>query len=414
MELRAVGFDESRLLAPGRALEIFFQRTTLPQPRRERIELDGALGRYLAVDLRAESALPVAARSAMDGFALAAASAPGRVRIVGAVAMGRRYSGRVGPGEAVRIPTGGVLPPGCDAVLPIEAAHLAGDELECGPIASGEAVTPAGSDVGAGELLLMPGRRIGAPELSLLATLGYARVEVFRRPRIAVLSSGDELVAIDRRPEAWQVRDSNRYAIAGALRAIGAEAVHLPSIGDAPGELLAALEAAIATFDAVVLSGGSSVGERDETPVAVAALGSPGTIVHGLKVKPGKPTLLGAIGGVPILGLPGNPSSSLLILDAVGGPILARLCGAQPRTAAFSARLGAPVQKRRGWTWYVPVAVQQGPDGLVAQPLALRSSMTSLAARSDGYLALGEGIETLAVGERVDIYRYAHGGPPTA
>ncbi len=395
-------------------MEVFFQRTTLPQPQRESIELDSALGRYLAVDVRSASALPVAARSAMDGFALAAASAPGRLRIVGAVAMGRRYSGRVGPGEAVRIPTGGLLPPGCDAVLPIEAAQLEGDELACGSVAPGEAVTPAGSDVGAGELLLTPGRRIGAPELSLLATLGYARVEVFRRPRIAVLSSGDELVAIDRQPEAWQVRDSNRYAIAGALRAIGAEAIHLPSIGDAPGELLAALEAAVATFDAVVLSGGSSVGERDETPVAVAALGSPGTIVHGLKVKPGKPTLLGAVGGVPILGLPGNPSSSLLILDAVGGPILSRLCGAQPRTAAVSAHLGAPVQKRRGWTWYLPAVLQQGPDGLVAQPLALRSSMTSLAARSDGYLALGEEVETLAVGERVDIYRYAHGGPPTA
>ncbi len=350
----------------------------------------------------------------MDGFALAAAGTPGRLHVVGAVAMGRRYPDPVGPGEAVRIPTGGVLPPGCDAVLPIEAARVEGDELLCEALQPGDAVTPAGSDLRAGEHLLGVGRRIGAPELSLLATLGFARVEVFRRPRVAVLSSGDELVAVDARPEAWQVRDSNRYAIAGALRAMGAEALHLPSIGDAPGELLAALKDAVACYDAVVLSGGSSVGERDETPVAVAALGSPGAIVHGLKVKPGKPTLLGAVGAVPILGLPGNPSSSLLILDAIGGPILARLCGARPRGALFSARLGAPVRKRPGWTWYLPVAVEQGPDGLVAQPLALRSSMTSLAARSDGYLALGEEIETLAVGERVDIYRYAHGGPPTA
>ena len=131
-------------------------------------------------------------------------------------------------------------------------------------------------------------------------------------------------------------------------------------------------------------------------------------------MKPGKPTLLGAVGAVPILGLPGNPSSSLLILDAVVGPILARLCGLEGRAVPFSASLGATVRKRAGWTWYLPVAMEQGPDGLVAQPLALRSSMTSLAARSDGYLALGEETETLAVGERVDIYRYAHGGPPTA
>jgi len=350
----------------------------------------------------------------MDGFALAAASAPGRLRVVGAVAMGQPFPGRVGPGEAVRIPTGGVLPAGCDAVLPIEEAVLRGDELECGALESGDAVTPPGSDLLAGELLMHPGRRIAAPELSVLATLGYARVPVFRRPRVAVISSGDELVSVDRVPEAWQVRDSNRYAIAGALRAMGAEAIHLPSIGDAPGALLAALRAAVVEFDAIVLSGGSSVGEHDETPEAVAALGTPGAIVHGLKVRPGKPTLLGAVGGVPILGLPGNPSSSLLILDAVGGPILARLCGMEPTLTAFSARLGAPVRKRRGWTWYVPAALEQGPDGLVAQPLALRSSMTSLAARSDGYLALGEEIETLAVGERVDIYRYAHGGSPTA
>jgi len=368
----------------------------------------------LAVEVRSEGAIPPVARSAMDGFALAAASAPGRLRIVGAVEMGRPFSGHVGAGEAVRIPTGGVLPAGCDTVLPIEEAILRGEELECGALERGDAVTPPGSDLLAGEVLLRPGRRIGAPELSVLATLGYARVEVFRRPRVAVLSSGDELVAVDRRPEAWQVRDSNRYAIAGALRAMGAEALHLPSIGDAPGELLAALRAAVAEFDAVVLSGGSSVGERDETPAAVAALGAPGAIVHGLKVKPGKPTLLGAVAGVPILGLPGNPSSSLLILDAVGGPILARLCGVERSSVPFSARLGAPLSKRRGWTWYLPVALAQGPDGLVAQPLALRSSMTSLAARSDGYLALGEEIETLGVGERVDIYRYAHGGPPAA
>ncbi len=414
MELRAVGFDESRLLAPGRALEIFFERVSLPAPLPESVELDAAFGRVLAVEVRSETAIPPRARSAMDGFALAAASTPGRLRIVGAVAMGQPFLGSVGPGEAVRIPTGGVLPTGCDVVLPIEDAEVRGEDLACGSLAVGDAVTPPGSDLRAGELLLRPGRRIAAPELSVLATLGYARVPVFRRPRVAVISSGDELVSVDRAPEAWQVRDSNRYAIAGALRAIGADPVHLPTIGDAPGELLAALRAAVADFDAVLISGGSSVGERDETPAAVAALAAPGALVHGLKVKPGKPTLLGAAGAVPILGLPGNPSSSLLILDAVVGPILARLCGLAGSAVPFSARLGALVRKRSGWTWYLPVALEQGPDGLVAQPLALRSSMTSLAARSDGYLALGEEIETLAVGERVDIYRYAHGGPPTA
>jgi len=403
------GFDETRLLAPAQAIALYLASVAAPPLRVERVDLDAAVGRVLAEDVAADADYPRAARSSMDGFARAGGAA-GRFRLTGEVRMGAPFAGAVGPGEAVRIPTGGVLPAGTDAVVPLEDATVAGDHVDLPAAAPGDCVTARGSDLPAGATVLRAGRILGAPELGVLATLGIVAVPVTVRPRIAVLSSGDEIVAPTGTPQPEQIRDSNRYAIAASLRAMGAEPVHGPTVSDEPGALEAALREALAACDGTILSGGSSVGERDLTPGAIAGLGPPGVVVHGLRIKPGKPTVLGASGSKPVIGLPGNPVSALIVLEAVVGPLIARLTGAAPRATRVEAILAAPLRGRAGWTNYVPVALEDEGARVAAHPLALHSSLVSLPARASGYCEVGEDDAPLEAGTRVTVRRFLSGG----
>jgi putative molybdopterin biosynthesis protein len=258
----------------------------------------------------------------------------------------------------------------------------------------------------AGEQVLEAGRRIGGAELGVLATLGITAVPVYRRPTIAVISSGDELVDPTAAPTPAQVRDSNRWAIAGTLHALGTSVRHLPSVPDNAQRLEALLREAVALADAVILTGGSSVGERDLTPRIIERLGRPGVIVHGLRVKPGKPTVLASIDGKPVIGLPGNPTSALMILEAVAAPIVCELAGSKHRPLTGEARLARDYRKKPGWTWFVPVRVEEGTGDAIAYPLEMRSSMVSLLARASGFITLDETVETLSSGHAVRVTRF--------
>lgn len=411
MENRRIGFQTDALLAPEQALTIYFAHARLRAPQTEYVQLDHALRRVLAEAIAADAAYPAASRSAMDGFALRSADTPGRLRIAGEIRMGHAWTGSLAEKTALRIPTGGVLPEGADAVVPIEEVRLNGESLEVAQAAApGGCVTPAGCDMRAGERLLEPGRCLGGAELGVLATLGIPSVAVYRRPVIGVISSGDELVDIGAEPSPAQVRDSNRWAVAGTLEALGAAVRHLPTAPDDPARLEAVLREAVATCDGVVLTGGSSVGERDFTPRIIAQLGAPGVIVHGLRVKPGKPTVLASAGGKPVIGLPGNPASALIILEAVAAPVIASLAGRMVRPVVENARLGAPVHKRPGWTWFVPVRMDEAAGDRVAYPLELRSSSVSLLARASGYVVLGETIESVPAGAQAAVTRFLVGG----
>jgi molybdopterin molybdotransferase len=366
----------------------------------------------LAEAIVSDGIYPAAARSAMDGFAVRSAETPGRLDIAGEIRMGHAWTGTLPWKAALRIPTGGVLPEGADAVVPVEDVRLDGERVVEIPqaIPTGDCVTPAGSDMRAGETLLLPGRRLGGPELGVLATLGIRSVAVYRRPVIGVISSGDELVEIDAAPGPAQVRDSNRWAVAGTLEALGAMVRHLPTAPDDPARLEALLREALATSDGVVLTGGSSVGERDFTPRIIEQLGPPGVLVHGLRVKPGKPTVFAAVGGKPVIGLPGNPASALMILEAVAAPIIAWLAGSTVRPLRQSAQLAQAIRKRPGWTWYVPVRLDEAAAQPVAYPLELRSSSVSLLARASGFVVMDESVESAAAGTLVEVTRFLVGG----
>jgi molybdenum cofactor synthesis domain-containing protein len=416
-------FDAERLRGPAEAVAAYLAAVG-PGPRGvERVPLAAALGRVLAGDAVADAAYPADNRSTMDGFAVRSADGAAPRRIVGTVRMGAAPPAPLAAGEAMRIPTGGVLPAGADAVVPVEDADEAGEPQGTGergvarePDATvtpheapraGEYFTPRGEDMAPGALVLAAGRRIGAGELSVLATLGQAEVEVYLRPRVAVVSTGDELVDAARRPGTGQVRDSNRWAVAGGLIGLGCEVVHLERARDEVAEIAARIAAGLEVADAVVLTGGSSVGARDHVPAAIDGLGAPGVVVHGLRVKPGKPTVLAAIGAKPVIGLPGNPTSALTILDAIASDVIRALTGAREARRASVATVAAePFPGRAGWTWYVPAVL--GPDG--ARPLALRSSHTSLLARADGYVVVGPERPRIEAGEPVALIRYGAPG----
>ncbi len=402
------------LVAPDLAVARFLQRTALAAPRRETVPLEDALGRILAEPALAREPIPQHARSTMDGFAVASEAGAQPRRVVGEILMGQAPPRAIGPGEALRIPTGGVLPEGADAVVPLEDVEESGGTIrlrEAPP--AFDCVTRPGADAALGEEVLPPGRRLGSAEIGALATLGVSPVPVFVRPRFAIVSTGDELVDPSAPLGIGQVRDSNRFAIAASLRALGAEAVHLPRCADTPEGLRAALERALAEHDGVVLSGGSSVGARDLVPRVVAGLGTPGVIVHGLRVKPGKPTMLGAIGGKPVIGLSGNPTSALLILETVVRPILAAYLGAsEDGPATLAAEAGAPFEGRAGWTHFIPAAVHRRAGRLVASPLRMRAALALLLARSSGYVVVGPDPGRIEAGAPVTVVAYAGSGIP--
>jgi molybdopterin molybdotransferase len=397
-------FDTERLHAPGDAVAAYLAAVG-PGPRgTELVPLAGAFGRILARAAIADAAYPADDRSTMDGFAVRSSDGTATRRIVGAIRMGASPPGSLGPGEAMRIPTGGVLPAGADAVLPVEDTTERDGELLAAEAPQPRGYfTPRGDDMLAGDRVLEPGRRIGPAELSVLATLGRAEVEVYLRPRVAVVSTGDELVDPSEAPGTGQVRDSNRWAIAGGLLALGCEVLHLARARDEVDEIRARVAEGLRLADAVVLTGGSSVGARDHVPAAIDGLGAPGVVVHGLLVKPGKPTVLAAVGTQPVIGLPGNPTSALTILDAIASHLIRALTGETGARRSIVAAVAAePFRGRAGWTWYVPAVL----DGGAARPLVLRSSHTSLLARADGYVVVGPEPAAIAAGDPVGVVRY--------
>lgn len=397
-------------MPPRQAIVAFFSRVAIQTTPVEQVALDAALGRVLAESIAADQEYPVARRSLMDGYAVRAEATPGEFAILDDVRMGTAPGVTLPPGTASRIPTGGVVPSGADAVVPIEDARSDGARVTvAAAVAAGENVVEAGADMRQGEIVLRPHRRIRAAEIGVLATLGVTRVPVFRKPLVAVFSSGDEIVEPDARPQLGQIRDSNRYAVAASLRAMGMNPKHYPTLRDEAPEFEAGLERAVRECDAVVVTGGSSVGERDRLPRAVAAIANPGIVVHGLRIKPGKPTLLACAGSKPIVGLPGNPASALLVLEAVAAPIFAALCGAPVVPSTVRARLGETARSRRGWTWHIPVRLHEDGGVATAYPLALRSFSVSLAARADGYIVMEERDEAWPAGTPVTVVHFLEG-----
>jgi molybdopterin molybdotransferase len=308
----------------------------------EEVALDAAWGRYLAAPARALVPAPPHTCSAMDGYAVRSDDVGGPCALPVAFAV---YAGDAPPplaqGQAARIFTGGTLPRGADTVVREEAVRMEGSLARfAAAVRRGENVRPAGEDVEAGGIALEAGARIGARQAALLASVRAERVVVHRRPRVAVVATGDEVVS-------GRTPDSNGIVVAGTVRAIGAE-VERRAVGDRLDDLVAVLSAALASADAVITSGGVSVGERDLVPAALARLAAD-VRVHGVPMKPGKPFLFALVDGKPVFGLPGSPSACLAALEVFARPALLALSGAARRERrAVPLRLAEPAPGRPG------------------------------------------------------------------
>ena len=401
-------FEPSTLLAPAQAILAYQARVALAPLGTEQVALDAAFGRILARDIVVDGRYPAHSRSTMDGFAMRVADGMMTRRIVGEVRMGHAAPAALGAGEAMRIPTGGALPAGADTVVPVEDTDESGDRVTPRETPTdGDAITPAGEDMEPGDLIMQAGRRVDGPAMGVLATLGYSEVPVYRKATIAIISTGDELVPPNTQPGPGQVRDSNRYALAGAIRQLGGEPLHIPRAIDEPEAHEAAIRQGLERADAVLLTGGSSVGVRDLVPRIIDRIGKPGVVVHGLRVRPGKPTVLAAIGAKPVIGLPGNPTSALMIFRNIAVPILYGLTGEVPRTSAPAiARAGDAFQGKPGWTWFVPVRVTAKGAERVATLMGIHSSHTSLLARADGYVVIAEDHPRIEAGEPVEVHSF--------
>ncbi len=352
----------------------------------------------------------------MDGYAVraedtygASEGLPALLRLAGEVPMGRASQLSLAPGQAALIHTGGMVPAGADAVVMVETSQRYGEEVEIyRPVATGENTVQVGEDVGRGEPILPAGQLLRPQDLGALAALGVSEVEVVARPRVAILATGDEVVPPEREPVPGQVRDVNSGLLAALVQGAGGEPLALGVAPDDYETILRLSREGLAAADALVVAAGSSVSTRDVTARALGELGQPGVLVHGVALRPGKPTILGAAGGKPVFGLPGNPVSAFTTARLFLLPAIYRLLGlAQPpRPATARARLTANVPSATGREDFVPVRLLERDGETWAEPVFGKSNLIFVAVRADGFLRVALNLGGLAAGEQVEVTLY--------
>jgi molybdopterin molybdotransferase len=375
----------------------------------EPVGLADASGRVLAEDVVATVAVPGFDRAAMDGYALraeetfgAGAYNPLELRILGEALPGRAYAGTVGPGHAVRIMTGAPLPVGADAVLPVEAAQEENGLVRVSePISPGRHVGRRGEDIEPGCTVLRAGRVLRPQDLGLLASLGVPRVAVVRRPRVDILITGDELLPPGSRPEGYRIVDSNSVMLAALVRRDGGEPQVAPLLPDRREVVREALRTCRA--DAILLSGGSSVGQEDHAPGVLAELGE--LAVHGVALRPASPAGVGYLAGRPVFLQPGNPVSCLCAYDLFAARAIRKLGGRSPELPyrTIGLALAGKISSAVGRVDYVRVRLADGR----AEPLAVSgASILSTTTVADGFVLVPRDSEGFGAGEVVTVYLY--------
>jgi len=372
----------------------------------ERVPLDAAAGRSLGEEVRAPGDLPPWDNSAMDGYAVRSADCRGDavLAIAGYQTAGGPGAGAVSPGGAVRIMTGAPIPLGCDAVVPFEDAEERDGAVRIdAPVHPRRHIRFRGEDVRAGERVIPEGTILRPPEISLLASFGRARIPVYRKPRVAVLSTGDELVELGEAAGAGKIVNSNSYALAAAIVEAGGEPVLLGIARDEREDLKAKLSEGLAA-DVLVTSAGVSAGDRDLVRDVLAELGVE-NVFWKVLVKPGGPTAFGVAGRKPVFSLPGNPVSSLITFEVFVRPALRKMTGSpDPVKKPVKATLAEAVEKKPGKTHFLRVRVEPGEKGYVARTAGDQNTgILRTLVLADGIAILPQERTTFASGEPVDV-----------
>jgi molybdopterin molybdotransferase len=396
----------------------------------ETLTTEQALGRVLAEDVPAPHPMPEFPRSAMDGYAVrardtfgASESQPGYLSLAGEVLMGSAPMMEVTAGTCMLIHTGGMLPAGADAVIMLEytqAVSVAGKntpaargtEIEISrAVAAGENVIRAGEDVERGEVILEAGHVIGPAEIGGCMGLGITTLRVVIKPKVGILSSGDEVIAPQEPSQPGKVRDVNSYSLASIINRAGGIPVLYGIIPDDLQALQAKAACALQENDIIVITAGSSASVRDRTAEAIAQLGSPGILVHGVNIRPGKPTILAVCDGKTVIGLPGNPVSALVIAQLFLVPVIEKLLGRKPAPAAsIRANLAANIPSLAGREDWVPVRLKLNNMLALAEtlpsaePIFSKSNLIFSIARADGLVRIPPDSTGLGAGEVVEVF----------
>ena len=382
----------------------------------ETVPLDKAFGRVLSRDITSSEDLPGFHRSSMDGYAVrakdtfgATESLPAMIQVTGEVIMGQVPSKGVGPGQGMKISTGGMLPEGADGVVMLEYAHVLDEKtIEVSrTISPLENVILPDDDFRKGSPILEKGAVLRPQDLGVMAGIGLSEVSVHRRPRVAIISTGDEVVPIGQRPKPGQVRDINTYTLSAFCWQSGAEPLALGLCKDNFEELRARVEKGLREADTVWISGGSSVGSRDMTLKVFESFQDMELLVHGISISPGKPTIIARIGAKAVFGLPGHTASAMVVAEVFLNPFLSRLSGegdfTGPLNKGVEAELSRNIESASGREDYIRVRLMEKEGRLLAEPIFGKSGLISTLVEADGLVRVERNTEGLYKGERVRV-----------
>ncbi|MFA4647111.1 molybdopterin-binding protein [Pyrococcus kukulkanii] len=371
----------------------------------EEVDLANALGRIVAEDVYSPTDVPPFDRATVDGYAvraedtfMASEASPVNLKVVGEVHAGEVPSIELGKGETVYISTGAMLPKNADAVIQFEDVERVNDEIIIQkPAYPGLGVMKKGADIEKGKLLIKKGTKLTFKETALLSAVGIHKVRVFKRPRVAVISTGNEVVLPGQELKPGQIYDINGRAITDAINELGGEGIFIGIAQDNRDSLKELIERAIEVADLIILSGGASGGMRDLTASVIEELGE--VKVHGIAIQPGKPTIIGIVRGKPIFGLPGYPTSCLTNFTLLVAPLLLKSLGREGKVKKVKAKLKHKVFSVKGRRQFLPVKL----EGNIAVPILKGSGAVTSFIDADGFIEIPENVESLDEGEEVEI-----------
>ncbi len=419
-----LGYDPDALAA--QSVNTFLGDMVPLPTQTEALTLMQALGRVLAQDIISPIDVPAHDNSAMDGYAFdgsaLSANKPLQLQIAGSALAGKLFSGQIGAGQCLHIMTGAILPPGLDTVVPQELVKVHKNSIEIAPgiVQPGDNRRLRGEDVQCGSIALVKGSVLGPAALGLLASLGLPRAPVFRKLRVAYFSTGDEILSLGDSPREGAVFDSNRYTVSGMLQRMGIECIDLGVVRDDPDLLESAFLQAAAQADAIVTSGGVSVGEADHTKAMMWQLahsdtpGEGGVAFWRIAMRPGRPMAVGRIGRVPLFGLPGNPVAVMVTFLAFVRPALWQMMGAssndpQVQCPMLQARSSEAIRKKPGRTEYQRAIVSRAVDGSLQVRITGQqgSGVLSSMVQANGLMVLPHGQGNIAIGDIVEVMMFA-------
>lgn len=384
----------------------------------EEVSIHDAYGRVLAEDITSPFDVPSFNRSVVDGYAVKAEDTfgaeeekPVELKLVGRINVGETPNISINPAETVEVATGAAIPKGADAVVMIEYSNRENDRvLIYRPVVKGENIMKIGDDIKKGEKIIGKGSILGPRKIGVLAALGLKRVKVYRKPRIAIISTGPEIVEPGKPLPLGKVYDINSYALSAAVSELGAIPISMGIVPDEEEEIEKAVKTALSEADVILTSGGVSVGQKDLVPKVLAGMGRPGVLFCGISIKPGKPTTFAVLDGKPVFSLPGQPTSALFVFYMLVRPALLRMMGvqAEERTLTVEAYAGEKMFSARGRRTFIMVSLGRDSFGrLIAYPVpkGLSGAITTLA-KADGYVEIPENRQFIESGEKVTVYLF--------